>query len=358
MGKTRNQAKIGSRSYGRHVPGRQPPPNYFSRKEQYRLLLLCATLMFVLAMMNEARKPSTWNWMWGTPTMEATASAETPVNTRLKDDARSLPPDGFTLSDQSGQRIVPPNGDIGFLPGISDELPAPIQDNTVMRAAENEAWQTMLHILGEMPQDEITSLSSANIGFAQLFRQTEIYRGHLITVKGTTHRVEPIQPRDNEAGIEQLFRWIIAPGGGSNSPIVIYSLEKPDGIAMGDDAREEVEFTGFCFKRWAYEAGDGTRVAPLILAKTATWYPPKPAAPARLPSAPMIASGLLALVVLATIIALVVYKSSVVERPEVRRMRHSADSELHELNDDEILPSTSAVLRKLSDSHENSGDTR
>ena len=40
---------------------------------------------------------------------------------------------------------------------------------------------------------------------------------------------------------------------------------------MGDNMREDAEFTGFFFKRLAYVAKDGSRTAPLLLAKTATW---------------------------------------------------------------------------------------
>ena len=46
------------------VENRVSPPNYFSRREQYRLLVMCGMLMLVLVMMNEVRKPQMWRWMW------------------------------------------------------------------------------------------------------------------------------------------------------------------------------------------------------------------------------------------------------------------------------------------------------
>lgn len=43
---------------------RRGPPNYSSRRIQFRLLVLVFLVMTVLMMMKEARKPETWQWMW------------------------------------------------------------------------------------------------------------------------------------------------------------------------------------------------------------------------------------------------------------------------------------------------------
>lgn len=41
----------------------QPPANFTSRGAKMKLLVLVSALMFVLVMMNEARKPKNWQWM-------------------------------------------------------------------------------------------------------------------------------------------------------------------------------------------------------------------------------------------------------------------------------------------------------
>ncbi len=45
-------------------PRRKPPPNYFSRRVQAKILLLVFLFMGVLMLMSEARKPKHWQWMW------------------------------------------------------------------------------------------------------------------------------------------------------------------------------------------------------------------------------------------------------------------------------------------------------
>ena len=41
-----------------------PPPNYFARSVQLRLLMLVCALMLILTLMVEARKPENWQWLW------------------------------------------------------------------------------------------------------------------------------------------------------------------------------------------------------------------------------------------------------------------------------------------------------
>lgn len=360
---------------------RQPPPNYFSRREQFRLLILCSMLMLVLVMMNEARKPATWKWLWGNEVNTA-GSTETdsnrPIETRVATRKRNLPIDGFTstpnvetnleaqtnLETQTSLEAEttpssddPPTPDAqtsvglvaesNYLPGISVQLLSSIEDNTVMRAKENEAWLTMLSILKQRTQDELVSLSTAHVGFSQLYRQTDTYRGKLVTVEGFVRRLEEIQPRENDAGIDQLFRWIVQPNGGANSPLVIYSLEKPTAFTVGDDLSNYCQFTGFYFKNWAYGAGDGTRIAPLLLAKTATWESPAPAEPISLPSTNQVIGMLFGCILFSTIIAFVVYRSSIRKSKEIERVRTAIAGDVNRLHDENVLPSVQESLQAL-----------
>ena len=332
----------------------KPPPNYFSRKEQYRLLILCATLMLVLVMMNEARKPKNWKWLWAGEIPAEVASDE-PVDTRLEPSRPTLPDDGFTAAadrkpSERDLGNVGSNATAEFMPGVTAELLAPIKDNTILRAGENEAWLTMLRILNETSEVELQTRSIGEVSFSQLFRQTDVYRGRLVTVKGTVRRLEEIQPRENEFGIRQLYRWIVEPEGGANSPIVVYSVSKPNAFPNHDDLREDATFDGICFKRWAYSAGDGTRIAPLLLAKTANWQPPPPVAPVRLPSMPVVVAILSGLALLAMAIARLVYRSSVAQRPEIVRLRNEP-VEVERFDRGDVLPDVGEVLKGLADTH-------
>lgn len=322
---------------------RKPPPNYYSRKEQLRLFALCGLFMLVLVMMNEARKPSTWQWMWGETSSEI--PNDPPITTRREIAVAELPDDGFTFDAPESHSA--PEAD-QLLPGITPELLAPIEDNSVLRARENSAWLTMFRILGEKSLDDLEALSTSEVGFSQLYRQTDIYRGRLVTVVGTARRLEAIQPRPNDIGMTTLYRWIVAPAGGSNLPIVIYSREKPVELEPGL-LEEQCRVTGFCFKRWAYNAADGPRIAPLLLARNIHWTPPPPTMPDRLPSRQLLTSVFVALAGLATIIAMVVYRSSVFRSPTVQRVRDWEAVSLDELNDQDVLPNVSESLDRLAE---------
>jgi hypothetical protein len=156
-----------------------------------------------------------------------------------------------------------------------------IRDNTVFRSAESDAWFRLFERLSRNDATELQTDSAPVVSFGQLFKQPEVYRGRLVTVQGTARRAEFMEAPENLYGIDSYFRLWLQPVG-SNSPIVIYSLDVPDGfpalkIARTPDAYldldEEVRITGFFFKRWPYSAQDGTRLAPVLLSRTFSWTP-------------------------------------------------------------------------------------
>lgn len=339
----------------RSPPGKQkrlPPPNYFSRKEQYRLLIMCATLMLVLVMMNEARKPQNWKWMWaGGPVPEV---QNEPIDTRSEEESanKRVPVDAFKTTSLDNGTMLP--NDVGeivqdaeLLPGINRPLLLPIEDNSILRVAENDAWKQIFNVLNETTQADVENASIGEVSFAQLFRQTDFYRGKVVEVSGTIRRAERIVPRDVENGITELFRWIVEPAGPSNAPIVVYSIEKPDEFEIGDGLREDATFHAVCFKRWAYAAGDGTRIAPLLLAKTANWKPTPPPQPVELPATPAVVITLIGLGLLAAAIAMFAYRSTVATTPELERMREPIHAPGEQLQEDEVLPAVGESLRLL-----------
>jgi hypothetical protein len=173
---------------------------------------------------------------------------------------------------------------------------AAVRDNSVFRTAERHAWFRLLEKLDERTLDELESDSTGRVGFLQLFDQPEEHRGKLVTVRGTAHMAYRIQAPKNPAGVDHYYVFWIAPAGGPNSPICVYALRTPPGFpAIKDKDRDrgttplevDVEFTGYFFKRWAYRAQDGLRIAPLVLAKAPRWTPPPPSLGAPAPSSPL-----------------------------------------------------------------------
>jgi hypothetical protein len=115
---------------------------------------------------------------------------------------------------------------------------------------------------------------------------------------------------------------------------------------------EDVEVTGYFFKNWAYRAQDGTRVAPLLLAKSPRWQPSIFAQEQNdLPSLPWIALVVLVIAAVATGVSLIVYRQTRITPPAVHQ-RGAASSgkpeKLAALKNETVAPNVDESLRRLS----------
>ena len=239
--------------------------------------------------MNEARKPANWHWLWRRPSPSAAAlseamSSKKNIDTRLREPADRRTPnasDIFVAAPKLDDDLPNKFGNkaSGFSPGVDSRYLAKIEDDRVLLRSEREAWFNLLEVLNNSEAITLEKASAGPVGFVQLFEQPQTYRGRLVDVTGTVHRVHHVDAPQNEHGIDRYFICWIRPSGGANSPIVSYVLEIPKNFPVSEELREEVGFTGFFFKRLAYVAKDGSRTAPLILAKTMKWNRPVAAAP-------------------------------------------------------------------------------
>ena len=242
---------------------------------QYRLMILVGMLMAVILLMFEAAKPSNWEWMWKFEKTADRALADSttnpvaagPIDNRLnvRKATSSRVPDSFRseIATEEGFSL-----DAVSLDELRPEMFSGIQDDTFFRADENAAWFMLIDILRQTSITELEDRSVGDVAFAQLFHQTNDFRGKLVTVTGTIRRAHRVPASKNELGINSYWQCWVRPTDGSNSPIVLYSLELPESVGEGMDIRQSASFTGFCFKRWAYNSASGPRVAPILLAKT------------------------------------------------------------------------------------------
>lgn len=164
---------------------------------------------------------------------------------------------------------------------------AAIRDNTMSRIAEKGVWFHWLEKLRDADPEQLRAASVGPTGYLSLFKQSADYRGKVVTVRGTVHQAYRVPAPKNLPGIQYFYVFWLRPAGGPNSPIVIYCLETPPGFPQLKDKladggvtelHEEMEFTGYYFKRWAYQAAEDILVAPLVLARVPGWTPPPPAA--------------------------------------------------------------------------------
>jgi hypothetical protein len=191
-----------------------------------------------------------------------------------------------------------------------------VQDNTPTRNSEREIWFRLLGKLQKRTAEELRRSSAGPISYAQLFKQSASYRGKLTTVRGTAADVYWVQAPANAYGIKRYWVYWLRPEGGANSPILVYALDKPKGFPSVDASElghkkmpslEDVEFTGFFFKRYAYQGQGGIYTAPMLLAREPVWIQSGFGSRMELPSPVTFLAVVAGLAVLATGLAVWVY---------------------------------------------------
>ncbi|QGJ69804.1 Hypothetical protein PBC10988_14910 [Planctomycetales bacterium 10988] len=337
----------------------QRPRNYFSRKEQWRLLLLVMTLGLILILAEQAANPDSWNWLWGVASQENQEPES--VDNRLRPEPE--PEDEGLIAVELamvGQEDEPQ--DPRYFPGIQPEDLKSIRDRTPHRSASWEAYVQMLGILQEHPDQDFRDWLQQRdlnypITFSQLYDQPESYRGQLVKVKGSLRRAFKIPAPENEFGIEEYYQLWITPD--PNNVIVVYALSIPQEIPLNNDQEEivnqdeAVELVGFFFKLWAHPAAQGISITPMVLAKTMTWEPKPEAAPeeSEPPSLGTMIGIICAVLSGSLIIAALAFMQGNWRSKTVRRQREAIVPEdaIDSLANVEPEPDVEEQLRRLSE---------
>ena len=166
-------------------------------------------------------------------------------------------------------------------PMLDRERLEEIEDNTPLsRSAEKSAWDYLFDILRRSSQAELDTAVFAEVGFVELSRQPKEYRGRIVTVHGRLLRCDFIPERQKPSPVESpkapagfYESWILL-NDEKRIPISICSLGVPDSLPLGDDLNEQVEVTGFFYKRRLFLSAEGEEVTtPTLLAKSFRWFP-------------------------------------------------------------------------------------
>ncbi len=160
---------------------------------------------------------------------------------------------------------------------IDEKLLDEIEDNTSFRPKEQAAWFAMFKRLEQLATDELRDQSMGTLSYAQLLQQPEIYRGRIVTLRGTVVREEIQHAPKNSLGIETYHRLWLQPAGGGQWPFVVYCLQLPEQFPRGDSLHAPVAVNGYFFKNWSYSWDDGFGLAPIVLAAEFAWSRPLPA---------------------------------------------------------------------------------
>jgi hypothetical protein len=159
-----------------------------------------------------------------------------------------------------------------------DRALAAVRDNTPFQQQERDAWYGLFRTLRDH-DDRWLSEHATRVTFVQLDRQPHAYRGELVSLRGivrmVAQRAEPVA----SSGIAHYYQVWLQPHDQPDSLVVAYCLELPPEFPTGNKLEEPAVLNGYFFKRWAYQAQDGIRTVPLLLARSIEWRRHKPATP-------------------------------------------------------------------------------
>jgi len=257
------------------LPAREPPAaggprtsrarNYLAHSERRRLFWMVMPVAAALVL--------GLGWIERTWFQRRTAG-DRQVDTRLE---------AVTGPRPTGDEILMERDEEPLEPGAAAELGASlvslsrVRDATFFREGDYDAWFQTWNTLRETGMPALQRGRPRDVGFRELFGQPRSFRGRLVRMRGTLHRLERLTAPANDYSIGEYWQGWLEPAGGPPSPVVVQCLELPSGLPTGMDIAEPVEIVGYFFKNYAYNAADTIRVAPLIMALAPIWRPlPKP----------------------------------------------------------------------------------
>ncbi len=162
----------------------------------------------------------------------------------------------------------PVEGAVAPAPQVERDWLVGVVDNAPFRDAEDAAWFYLLSVARDADLRALAASIPEPSTYAQLVSQPAFYRGKGVKVVGSVRRIERVQPAENPLGIDNYFRVTLWPTGGQVWPVVLYSLELPAGVELGDGLAIPVEAVGYFFKNHSYAWEEGVGLAPVLVAPT------------------------------------------------------------------------------------------
>ncbi|MBS0209756.1 MAG: hypothetical protein JSS27_12470 [Planctomycetes bacterium] len=164
----------------------------------------------------------------------------------------------------------------GWLPGMKAEAYREVEDDAKLRAPEKRVIYQLLSRLATYDATALKKLSIGPTTWIQLYNELNIYRGRVVTVRGTVRIVGRTEAAANENGLTAYYElWFTPSDRPTHDLICLYALNVPDSIPLGKQVEESFEAEAILVKRLAYMAEkDRTwRTAPLMVAGPLRWLP-------------------------------------------------------------------------------------
>lgn len=236
------------------------------------MLGLMAMLMLIIVAIDFTRKPENWAWFFSVGDQQEVELKELSLDDldfRVKEpELRSLPPETFVaVAETSASINFDELGlDIGRIP---PELLEGVQDKRVgLLRSEQAAMDRVLKRVRALKQDELKNAAEHDVGFRVVFTDAEQYRGKLMHLEGTLWRFQKYPFGDPESTEDDLWQaWLLSSDSGNN-PWVVFMVEKPAELTVGEGINRQAAVAGYFFKNYGYATEQGLHIAPMLIART------------------------------------------------------------------------------------------
>jgi len=266
------------------------PVPYLNRKDQRRLLAMVGVLCLVVFGVTWAARPESWYWLLppdnetaqNNPARNKTVSPKTSNKNSVDVGAISTdpPPQDSPLQKTDEEKTATKtvgkptteekieNG--SALPATAD-LPAKwlevINDQVMgLRVNESDTYYRVLAHISRLDDRFLKKHTRKDVLYVNLLRNPDLYRGKLITIRGTARRITKMQVGKNKYGVKKTYEaWVLTPDSGSD-PIRLVATDIDSRLPLGEKVAVEIEATGYFLKLYSYASQGGQHQAPLILA--------------------------------------------------------------------------------------------
>jgi hypothetical protein len=237
--------------------------------------MLVLSLAAAILAITFARDPRNWFWLTGPNLAKNGNSRE--IDTTLPDEEDDpLKSDEFRLVRSGDESPGTPDssnrqagdGEAGLK--FPREWFAGVQDNTVgILAKEAAVYYAVLNRLRDATLTDVEAASeSKEVSFAELFNDSDLFRGRFLTLAGTLRRWQKLPPPSDRPDAPPVYEgWFFTEDGGPLHPYHIISVESPPGLPEGDQIAVSVKITGCFLKKSSYRTLRGMNSAPILLVK-------------------------------------------------------------------------------------------
>jgi hypothetical protein len=241
------------------------------RNEHRHLFVLVLMLGIAFVLIGWVQNPEIRKWLDLTGAHPTGGSSGTFIDNRLDAVPRRQDTAEEAFLMPSGRPSTNTETADSLFPGLTLQEFEVVHDNEPSKHDEQAVSLHLLDILNRTDPQTLKKWSLGPISYAQLFQQPSQYRGRLIDISGTVRRANWLELFPNQYDIKGYYQIWLWPSDNPASPIIIYCLRLPKGFPTGMEITEQVETTGFFFKRCAYQAKDTIRIAPEILTDSLQW---------------------------------------------------------------------------------------